>query len=391
MITRFSSLYAGHVDLEDMGQEATPANERRLPNEHLATVFSKTEAMAVCMDKNGYDTLWLAEHHFQHEGYECIPNLMMMGVHLAHLTETLKIGCGFNIAPMWHPLRLAEDYATADILTGGRMVFGVGRGYHTREVESLGGPMLDQDENRDYFEEATSVILKAFENESFSHNGKYFKIPPNIPYRGYDLEELTLVPRPTHPVECWQPIVSASERGLDFMIKHGIKGVVGGGSALMSEGPVAAYRDALTRAGIESELGEGLSVGINFHLADTKEQAIKEATPFYEEHIKMFAPLGFFRGLNARQLDAVAQRGGWTQAGVPGLEEACESRSWYCGPPEGFVEYLQELSESLPGLEMVNVQSSMGTPQQVLIEQLDWFASAVMPSFSKTAEKVSIR
>ena len=89
MITRFSSLYAGHVDLEDMGQEATPANERRLPNEHLATVFSKTEAMAVCMDKNGYDTLWLAEHHFQHEGYECIPNLMMMGVHLAHLTDCL--------------------------------------------------------------------------------------------------------------------------------------------------------------------------------------------------------------------------------------------------------------------------------------------------------------
>ena len=143
MITRFSSLYAGHVDLDDMGQDATPVNERRLSNEQLATVFSKTEAMARCMDDNGYDTLWLAEHHFQHEGYECIPNLLMLGVHLSHLTERLKIGCGFNIAPMWHPLRLAEDFATADILTDGRIVFGRGRGYHTREVESLGGPMLD--------------------------------------------------------------------------------------------------------------------------------------------------------------------------------------------------------------------------------------------------------
>ena len=381
MITRFSSLYAGHVDLDDMGQDATPVNERRHSNDHLATVFSKAEAMAVCMDKNGYDTLWMAEHHFQHEGYECIPNLMMFGVHLSHVTEHLKIGCGFNIAPMWHPLRLAEDFATADILTDGRMVFGLGRGYHTREVESLGGPMLDQDENRDYFEEQTEIIFKAFNNESFSHHGKYYDLPPRVPYRGYELEELTLVPRPTHPVETWQPIVSASERGLDFMVKHGIKGVVGGGSALMSEGPMVAYRDALSRAGIDSQLGEGLSVGVNFHIADTKEQAIKEATPFYEEHIKMFAPLGFFRGLSDEQLDVVAQRGGWAEAGIPSLEEACDSRSWYCGPPEGFVEYLQELGAGAPGLEMVNVQASMGTPQQVMIEQLEWFAGAVMPAF----------
>jgi alkanesulfonate monooxygenase SsuD/methylene tetrahydromethanopterin reductase-like flavin-dependent oxidoreductase (luciferase family) len=79
------------------------------------------------MDEHGYHALWLAEHHFQHEGYECIPNIMMAAVHLAHLTQRLRIGCGFNIAPMWHPLRLAEDFATADILTGGRCIFGVGR------------------------------------------------------------------------------------------------------------------------------------------------------------------------------------------------------------------------------------------------------------------------
>ncbi len=184
MITRFSSLYAGHVDLGDMGQDATPVNERRYPNAHLATVFSKTEAIAKCMDEHGYDTLWLAEHHFQHEGYECIPNLLLMGVHLSHLTQRLKIGCGFNIAPMWHPLRLAEDFATADVLTGGRVVFGVGRGYHTREVESLGGPMLSQDENREYFEEQVEILFKAFNEESFSHHGKHYHIPPKVPYRG---------------------------------------------------------------------------------------------------------------------------------------------------------------------------------------------------------------
>src|SRR6184192_4724869 len=101
----------GHVDLSDMGQDATPANERRFTNERLASVFDKTDAIAKCMDEAGYYAIWLAEHHFQHEGYEVIPNLLLHAVHLAHVTKRIKIGCGFNIAPMWHPLRLAEDYA----------------------------------------------------------------------------------------------------------------------------------------------------------------------------------------------------------------------------------------------------------------------------------------
>ena len=71
MITKFTTVYAGHVDLPDRGQDTTPANERRYSNEHLASVFEKTEAIAgKKMDALGYDTIWLAEHHFQHEGYE---------------------------------------------------------------------------------------------------------------------------------------------------------------------------------------------------------------------------------------------------------------------------------------------------------------------------------
>lgn len=384
MITRFSSLYAGHVDLGDMGQDATPANDRRYSREHLNSVFAKTESLATCMDRLGYDTLWLAEHHFQHEGYECIPNLPLIGVHLAHLTENLRIGCGFNVCPMWHPLRLAEDYATADILTDGRVVFGVARGYHTREVETLGGKMMSQEENRDLFEEQVEIIFKAFNNESFSHRGKHYTLPPELPYRGYTLKELTLVPRPRYlPVECWQPIVSASPRGMDFMVKHGIKGVVGGGSALLSEGPVTGYRDALARAGIDARLGEGLCVGVNFYLADSTEQAVREATPYYEEHAKMFAPLGFFRGLTDEQLAAVARRGGWDAHGVPTIDQAMGARSWYCGPADGMIDYLKELEESFPGLEAVNVQSSMGTPENVMIEQLERFAAEVMPAFRR--------
>src|ERR671924_1338436 len=390
MITKFDSLYAGHIDMDDVGYAGTAVNDRRFPNEHLVTVFDKAQAMAQLMDRLGYDTFWTAEHHFQYEGYECIPNVLMLAVHLAQVTRRLRFGCGFNITPMWHPLRLAEDFAVADILTGGRVTFGVGRGYHTREVETFGAPLLDQPANRELFEEQVEIIFKAFNQESFSHHGKHYTLPPAVPYRGYELKEITLVPRPLRlPVECWQPIVSSTPRGLDFMIKHRIKGIIGGGSALMAEAPVYAYREAAQRAGVDLQLGEDLCLGVTFHLADTHEKAMREATPFYEEYVKMFAPLGFVRGLTPEQIEAVGRRGGWAEARIPTLEDAVKAGSWYCGPPEGFIAYLQALEDKYPGLEYVNVASTMGVPKAIMLEQLEWFAKEVMPAFQKREVRAS--
>src|SRR5205814_8266246 len=133
---------------------------------------------AKCMDERGYNTFWMAEHHFQPEGTELIPNLLMMAMHLCGATRNLKIGCGFNIVPMWHPLRLAEDYAMADILTGGRGIFGVGRRYHTREVEGFGAPLLDQNASRERFEEGGESRCKAVEVKPFPHEGKCYTITP---------------------------------------------------------------------------------------------------------------------------------------------------------------------------------------------------------------------
>src|SRR5256886_17101756 len=64
-------------------------------------------------------------------------------------------------------------------------------GYHTREVETFGAPLLDQPANRELFEEQVDIIFKAFNNESFSHKGKHYTLPPEVPYRGYQLKELT--------------------------------------------------------------------------------------------------------------------------------------------------------------------------------------------------------
>jgi alkanesulfonate monooxygenase SsuD/methylene tetrahydromethanopterin reductase-like flavin-dependent oxidoreductase (luciferase family) len=388
MIQRIGSLYAGAVDLEDYGYEATPVNDRWLSDEHLATVFEKAEAIARLMDRSGYSTLWFAEHHFQREGYECIPNVLMLAVHLAHLTERLNVGCGFNIAPMWHPVRLAEDYATADILTKGRVIFGVGRGYHTREVEVFGAPMLDQDANRELFEEQVELILKALNSRSFSHQGKAYTIPPRVPYRGYEVEEITLVPRPQYrEVECYQPIVSASARGLDFMARMGMKGIMGGGAAIggHSERVAQAWREALARHGRETELGGDLILGLTVHIADSEAEGIREATPYYEEWVKMFAPLGFVRGLNEDQIAAAADPKRARSGGLPTVQDQIKAGAWLVGTPEHVRDTILEIQDRWPGLTEINIGHPVGTPKQVILDQLGRFAAEVMPSILKSS------
>ena len=392
MITKFGSLYAGNVDLDNIGLEGTPVNDRSLSDEHLATVFEKSKNFAQLMDRLGYSTFWGAEHHYQKEGYECIPNLLMLFVHLAQVTERLKFGCGFNITPMWHPLRLAEDFATADILTGGRIIFGVGRGYHSREVETFGAPStaIDNDANRELFEEGVDLIFKAFNERSFSHHGAHYDIPPNVPYRGYDLKEITLVPRPrTLPVECYQPIVSASQRAMDFMVKHGIKGIVGGGAATggAASEVVTRWRDTLAAAGKETELGGDLIVSYSIHIADTEKKAMDEVRSIFEENMKMFAPLGFVRGLSDDQITALGRGPAARSAGLPTIKDAIKTGAWIVGPPELITERLMHLQDRFPGLQEVNVGASvMSTEQSVILEQLELFGKEVMPTFKAQAK-----
>src|SRR5205823_1250730 len=168
------------------------------------------------------------------------------------------------------------DFATADILTKGRTVFGVGRGYHSREVETFGAPIIDQNANRELFEEQVEILFKAFNEESFAHKGKHYTLPPEVPYRGYQLKELT---------------------------------------------------------------------------------------PIYEEHVKMFAPLGFVPGLTPDQIAAVARRGGWDAAGVPKVEHFMGLGSWFAGTSDDLVAFLKGIEEKYPGMEHINFASPLTTPK----------------------------
>src|SRR6201981_1110982 len=326
MIKKFHVLYVGQIELDNVGLNGTPANDRRYSDTQLAEAFFTARDVAPLLDELGFDVLWTAEHHFQREGYEVFPNLIQLGLWLATQTKRLKFGCAFNVLPMWHPIRLAEDYAMADIVTDGRVIMGVGRGYHTREVETFGAPLLDAQANRELFEEQLQLLLKCFNEEEFHHRGKYYECPPPVPYRGYDLKDITCVPRPKHlPVEIFMPI--ASGRTIDMMAQYGLKAMVTLNGEKILDDVVRAYHAACLRHGRHKALGEDMIWGAGVYLADSREEAIRRLEPAHDERFKWFAPFGF-----VRYADAEGRTWGspGAPARTPSLQDGVEQKGWVC-------------------------------------------------------------
>ncbi len=384
MIKKFSVLYVGHIALENIGRDGTPADERCYPNERLVEGMAMAEDVAHAMDELGYDTLWMAEHHFQREGYEVIPNLILMGTYLATQTRRLKFGCAFNVTPAWHPIRMAEDYAMADYLTRGRVVLGVGRGYQTREVETLGGPLLDTEANAALFREQMEILFKAFDQEAWSHKGRYYTIPAEVPFRGYQPSNLTVVPRPVNrPVEIWQAI--ASGKSIPFMVQHGIKGMVTLNGESITRQIFAQFRDEAAKVGRHLMPGEDLAWGGGLYLAPTLEEAIDRVRPYHDERYKWFAPFGF-----VRYADEHGRTWGTpgAPAGVPTIEEGVRQKAWLVGPPSRVIELLEDLQREYPGLEHIVLHWPEGMTASDWKAQLRLFAREVMPAFTPVAAAV---
>jgi len=377
MIKKFHVLYVGQIELDNVGRDGTPANDRRYSDERLREAFFTARDIAQTMDELGFDVLWTAEHHFQREGYEVLPNLVQLGLWLATQTKRLKFGCAFNVLPMWHPIRLAEDYAMADIVTDGRVIMGVGRGYHTREVESFGAPLLDANANREIFEEGLELLLKCFNEPQFHHKGKFFEAPPPVDYRGYKLTDITMVPRPKHlPVEIWMPI--ASGKTIDMMAKHGLKAMVTLNGEKILDDVIRAYHDACAKHGRQKKLGEDVIWGAGLYLADSEAEAMRKVEPAHDERYKWFAPFGFVRY-------ADEQGRTWGTPGAPArtpkLADGVAQKAWFCGPPKHVIEGIKSIEAKYPGLEHFMIHWAEGLSPAEFKEQLRWFAKDVMPAF----------
>src|SRR5262249_49111114 len=122
------------------------------------------------MDQTGYDAVWLAEHHFS--SFSVCPSVHLMGTMAAARTKRLRIGTAVSLAPFYNPLRLAEEVALLDVLSGGRVNWGAGRGFERSEFKAFG---IAGEESASRFHETVDIVLKAWTNEKLSYEGKYYR------------------------------------------------------------------------------------------------------------------------------------------------------------------------------------------------------------------------
>ena len=189
------------------------------------------------------------------------------------------------------------------------------------------------------------------------------------------------MPRPFNlPVECWQPIFSGSPRGIDFMVKHGIKGVVPGGPRV--DEIAAKWQEAHLQSGRDVELGEGLALVLQIHIADTEEKAIQEASVWFEEQLKVLAPLGRMPTLTEEQIQATFDPEKAPLAGLPTVHDLVSGGGWICGPPTHVFEKISGIQERLPGLERVTIGAgALAIPPSAIRQDIEWFGKEVLPKF----------
>jgi alkanesulfonate monooxygenase SsuD/methylene tetrahydromethanopterin reductase-like flavin-dependent oxidoreductase (luciferase family) len=138
----------------------------------LPTVYARALDRIEIMDRSGgYEAVWLAEHHFN--TYSVCPSVHLMGMQAAARTQRLRIGTAVSLAPMYHPLRLAEEVALLDVLSGGRVNWGAGRGNDQTEFGVFG---LDRDSSYARFREHVDVVLRAWREERLTYDGDFVHV-----------------------------------------------------------------------------------------------------------------------------------------------------------------------------------------------------------------------
>jgi alkanesulfonate monooxygenase SsuD/methylene tetrahydromethanopterin reductase-like flavin-dependent oxidoreductase (luciferase family) len=227
---------------------------RRIP---LEQVYERAFQRIAIMDEGGYDTVWLAEHHFN--TYSVCPSVTLMGTHIAARTRRLRIGMAVTLAAFYHPLRLAEELALLDILSGGRLDWGAGRGFDPTEMRAFGVPV---DESSDRFREAVEIVLQAWGEGRVTHHGRF-----------WDFESIEVLPKPLqqpHP-PVWlaatspESIKRAAEKGYSILQDpHASHAEIGKKREL--------YRQCLAAAGYSYE-GREIPTARLIAIADTDAEA----------------------------------------------------------------------------------------------------------------------
>ncbi|MGE0718811.1 MAG: LLM class flavin-dependent oxidoreductase [Alphaproteobacteria bacterium] len=138
-------------------------------------VVGETIEQAVLAEQLGFHTVWFAEHHFANLGM--CPSPLLMAAHAAARTTRIRIGTGVVVLPFYNPMRLVDEIAYVDVLSGGRLTLGVGSGSHRHEFAGLGVPIA---EARARFEEALDVLDIGLAGDSIEYHGRYVDVPQSF-------------------------------------------------------------------------------------------------------------------------------------------------------------------------------------------------------------------
>ncbi len=217
-------------------------------------LYRESLAQAQAAEQLGFDSIWLTEHHFTDDGY--LPALMPAAAAVAARTTRVGIGTYVLLAPFYHPLKLAEDAAFVDVISGGRLRLGIGLGYRAEEFEGFGVPRA-QRLGRTL--ETIEILKLAWRGERFSFDGRYFKF-----------RDVRVLPRPVtepHPELLWgagarKAIARAAELDLSFACVGGRREVV-----IDLEALKAAGKDPARYSIVNSRV---------VYVADSEEQAWRD-------------------------------------------------------------------------------------------------------------------
>ena len=344
----------------------------------------------ILAEELGFEAMWLGEHHFGPYGVGDLPNPILLGADLAARTSRIRIGQMANIAPWWHPIRLAEDLAMLDNMTGGRVEVGFGRGiwpYEGPQFHPNADPRKDR-ENRELFQETVDIVRKIWANEHFSHQGENYtfpvddtvfshpKYPPDPAWKDGDrVTKLRVTPRPfqePHP-PLWMTV--STDRSVTTAAELGLKACYWQPPPLRIRQRMELY--AQVRGEMEDRpfaLGEDQAVMRSTYVAASMEEARRDAE---EGIMSAFIFNDPFRGrqvfTNPGEVLAPEVQLDW---------DFLEPRTLLVGSPENVVERVQELQE-VCNLDYLLVEfTHMGMPLSKTLRNLETFAAKVMPRFA---------
>ena len=373
--------YGRHLEHLKEGRELPwPLPRRHFDPEVAVRTYEEHLAAWEALDRLGYDGVGFNEHHTSPYGLMNSPNLMAASA--AQRTRRLKLLIYGNLLPLHDPLRLAEELAMLDCLSGGRIVSGFARGI-PREHNVYRVPLRD---SRARFEEAWEIIRRAWTEESFSYTGRF-----------WSYENVAIWPRPVqqpHP-PVWVPVTGSKET-IEWAGRHDIPitpGLVP--TRGLREDIIRYYATCLASQG-HRLTPEHLIIQASAYVADSKAQAVREAGPYtlyfnqtLFSHGNVsdatlqrdagYLTSGSFDYVRPENLHAVSgdreRFRGMTMADV---ERDAEQMAW--GTPDEVIERIVSAADHA-GANTVLVNMNRGAmPSEMFLEQIQRFGSKVLPA-----------